>query len=130
MCIHGRFARLCKDVECAETCKEEVKVVDPLDLSKETLDMIMGSIPEKEDRLAYLAGCFGLKDDRQGLLSDSGSCSKCTKEFPFFELQSDSDGCLAADAPQLEGNACSKCGAHMPGIGSAAKVMCARCRPI
>ena len=150
-------------------------VVDPLDLSKETLDMILGSMPEKEeDRLPYLIDNLELYDDMsgtvasclEGLLSEKGFCFKCTKEFFFFELQSDFDGfptcptclasddvsrldslclaaggvsrldslCLAAgDAPRLdplEGNACSKCGEDMPGIGSVAKVMCARCRMV
>ena len=150
-----------------------VEVVDPLDLSKEVIDVILESMPEKEeDRLPYLTDNLELYDDMsgtvtsclEGLLSDHGFCFKCTKELFFFELQPDFDGCptcptclasddvsrldslclaaggvsrldslyLAADdAPQLdslEGNACSKCGVHMPGIGSVAKVMCARCR--
>jgi hypothetical protein len=123
-------------VECAKTWKG----AEAFDLSKKDIGKILASMPEKaEDKLPYLAKCFGLKDGMQEFFSDMGSCSKCTKEFSFFELQSDSDGrpacisCLAADAPQLdslEGNTCSKCGEHMPGIGSAAKVMCARCRMV
>lgn len=113
-------------------------VADPLDSSKNDIGKILASIPGKDAKQAYLANCFGLEDGVQEFFSDTGSCYKCTKEFPFFELQSDSDGrptcisCLAA-APQLdllEGNDCSKCGEHMPGIGSAAKVMCARCRMV
>jgi hypothetical protein len=97
-------------------------------------------MPEKaEDKLPYLANCLGLEDGVQEFFSDIESCYKCTKEFHFFELQSDSEGfpacisCLAGDAPRLdplEGNDCSKCGEHMPGIGSVAKVMCARCRMV
>jgi hypothetical protein len=103
----------------------------------------MASMPGKADVSGWVLGTGASSlECQQSLLSDHGSCSKCAKEFPFFELQPDSDGastcpsCLAAgdtsrlDALQAleEGNACSKCGVHMPGIGSVAKVMCARCR--
>ena len=136
LCIHGKFARLCKDVECAKTWNG-IEVADPLDLSKQDIDEILASMPKKaEDKLPYLANCFGLEDGMKEFFSDKGSCSKCTKEFLLFELQPDSDrsptcgSCLAADTPKLEANACSKCGEPMPGIGSAAKVMCARCRMV
>lgn len=109
---------------------KRVEVVDPLDLSQETLDTILGSIPEKEDRRADLADHFDLKDDRQGLLSECGSCTWCTNKFPFSDLEKDSEGFLTCPSCLAAGNACSKCREPMPGIGSAAKVMCARCRLI
>jgi hypothetical protein len=105
--------------------------------------------------LEYLADCFGFDDDMlatrgsdfkclESLLSDRGSCFKCTNDFPIFEIQKDSEGiltcpsCMAAhdvaprldslEAPLEDGNTCSQCGEHMPGIGSVAKVMCTSCR--